>query len=290
MDLGAHLLALRYRADHSLAHVARVGRGEPDAEQPLDSIGGAKEVGEVAFPVSVGVDGLAEEHDLLESLCDGALHLSDQVGKRQAPLAAAGVGHHAVGAELVAAALHRDPGAHAAAAPGLEVAVGLVAIQARVGDGPMGGAPQQLGEVPVTVRADHEVEDRRMVEQARAQVLRHAARHPHHQAGAPRLEARELAQAPEHPLLGVLADRTGVDEDGVGVLGGARDRHAGSFQDTSHELAVRLVHLAAVGLEEHALHGAATIAWGPQGRPPTARRAGRDRDRGRVGPAIDKSP
>jgi len=55
----------------------------------------------------------------------------------------------------------------------------------------------------------------------------------------------------------VLADGAGVEQDGVGLVRAVRERHAGTFEHAGHQLAVRHVHLAAVGFKEYAIHGAA---------------------------------
>ena len=131
----------------------------------------------------------------------------------------------------------------------------------------------------VAVGAHHEVEHARLVQQPRAQVLRHAAGHADHDLGARGLDPRELAEPAEHAQLGVLADRAGVEQDRIGVICARDQRHAGALQHAGHGLCVGHIHLAAVGLEEHALHEAATIARvGRAGRSPSvAVRSGRSR-------------
>jgi hypothetical protein len=94
-----------------------------------------------------------------------------------------------------------------------------------------------------------------LVEQLLAQVLGHAAGDADDQRGVGGLEAREVAEAAQHALLGVLADRAGVEDHRVGVLGAVHERHAGALEHAGHEFAVGHVHLAAVGFQEHARHG-----------------------------------
>ena len=257
VHVGAELRAPGVRGDQALGDVRGVGRGVADPLQALDLVRGAHQVGEVALAVAPRVHGLAQEHHLAEAARDRAAHVGEQGLERQAALASACVGHHAVGAELVATALHRDPGAHARRAPRLEVAVGLVAVEPHAGDRRARRVPQQLGKRAVAVGPHHQVEHPRFVEQALAQVLGHAAGHAHHQARALALEAGELAQPAQHALLGMLPDRAGVEDHRVGVLGALHQRQAGALEHARHHLAVRHVHLAAVGLEEHALHGPA---------------------------------
>jgi hypothetical protein len=53
------------------------------------------------------------------------------------------------------------------------------------------------------------------------------------------LEVRELAERPEHALLGVLADGAGVERSRVRVVGRVDQRHAGALQHAGHELGCR---------------------------------------------------
>ena len=246
--------ALRHRRDHAPAHVARMRGREADAREPLHPARGPQQVGEVVRAVVVGVHGLAQEHDLPETLRHGRPYLAYQVRERQTAFAAAGVGDDAVGAELVAAALDGDPGAHARLALGLEVAVGLVAVEPRVRDRFPGRAPEQVGKRAVAVGAHDQVEHARLVEQSRAEVLGHAAGDADDQVRVAALEPGEVPEPPQHALLGVLADRAGVEDHRVGVLGTIGEAHARAQQHARHQFAVGHVHLAAVGLEEHTLH------------------------------------
>ncbi len=65
----------------------------------------------------------------------------------------------------------------------------------------------------------------------------------HAEDGALALVALQLADAAEDPLLGVVAHRTGVDEDHVGLVGGRHRDHPLAPQDAGHELGVGHVHL-----------------------------------------------
>ena len=64
----------------------------------------------------------------------------------------------------------------------------------------------------------------------------------------------ELAEPAEHALLGVLANGAGVENHRVCVVRALHQLHAGALEHAGHELGVRHVHLAAVGLEEDAFH------------------------------------
>ena len=64
------------------------------------------------------------------------------------------------------------------------------------------------------------------------------------------LPCPSMLGAREHPLLGLLAHRAGVDAGSTSaVAGSSRARVAAAIEQAQHQLAVGDVHLAAVGLE-----------------------------------------
>ena len=117
---------------------------------------------------------------------------------------------------------------------------------------PLLGEADELGQVAVRVRADDQVDLGDALEQHGAEPLRHAADHAEHVAGP--LVALQLAHAADHPLLGVVPHGAGVDQHDVGVGRIVGAHVALAAQDAEHELGVRHVHLAAVGLDVDALH------------------------------------
>ena len=76
--------------------------------------------------------------------------------------------------------------------------------------------------------------------------LRHAAHHPDHHVGARALQRPELAELREHLVLGLLADRAGVEEDEVGVVLAVGQLVVVRLEQTRDTLGVVLVHLTAV--------------------------------------------
>ncbi len=65
-------------------------------------------------------------------------------------------------------------------------------------------------------------------------------------------EPRQVAQAPQHALLRMLANRAGVEQDNVGVLGTGGGGVTGAAQQPADQLGVGDIHLAAVGLDKDA--------------------------------------
>jgi hypothetical protein len=72
----------------------------------------------------------------------------------------------------------------------------------------------------------------------------------------------QLAHAPDHPLLGVVADGTGVHQHHVGVHRLVGADVALPTQEPEHQLGVGHVHLAAVGLDVHPLGHGLKLAGG----------------------------
>src|SRR5260370_10297902 len=83
-------------------------------------------------------------------------------------------------------------------------------------------------------------------------MLRHTAEQAQLHLGTRMLEAGEIAQTPQHPLFGVLANRTRIQEDDVGQLGARRRRITRALKNRAHELRVCDIHLAAVRFDIYA--------------------------------------
>ena len=100
------------------------------------------------------------------------------------------------------------------------------------------------------LRAEHQVDVRRALDDGRALLAGHAAAHADQQARVALLQVAHAAQVGEHLLLGLLAHRAGVEQDQVrlvGVVG--RLQPLGGAQHVGHLVRVVLVHLAAEGAD-----------------------------------------
>ena len=132
---------------------------------------------------------------------------------------------------------------------GADVGVGLGAIQPHVDRRIEARAREQLRQSAIAVGSGDQVEVRRLLGNRGAIMLRHASEEPELEAGPRALEARQSAQAPEHALLGVFANRAGVEQDHVGVFGTLGAAVPGAAHDRADRLRVGDIHLASVGLE-----------------------------------------
>ena len=230
-------------------------RGEADSLHAVDRRDQAQQAAKIDVAEAIGVDRLPEQHDFpCTALGESADVGQNRLG-RHAALASAHVWHHAKRAKAVASAHRGDVCAHAALVRGRDIGVGLAAVQAHVDLGHLprrieAGAAEQFGQPSVAVRPGDEVEPRRLLDQRGAVVLRHASEQPQPQFGTGVLEPRKVAQAPQHPFLGMLANRAGVEQDDVGVFGTAGGGVAGAAQHPADQLGVGDIHLAAVRLDK----------------------------------------
>ncbi len=102
-------------------------------------------------------------------------------------------------------------------------------------------------ERAIAVGPDDDADVRCALEEHRAQALRHASGNAHHRR---RLHVPlELPEPPDHALLGVIANRAGVDENHVGAVGTVDGIVARCRELPEHQLGVAHVHLAAVSLD-----------------------------------------
>ena len=142
--------------------------------------------------------------------------LGDDLRGRARHLAPARGGHDAVGAAAVAA--HRD--LH----PRLELALALhreVAGEALELEEALRGdavARQELGELVHLPGSEGHVHEREHLEDLVLQRLGPAAADPDHPLRVLRLQPLGLAEVADEPVVGLLADRAGVEEDQVGAV------------------------------------------------------------------------
>src|SRR5580765_9052841 len=132
-------------------------------------------------------------------------------------LTSARLRYHAEGAVLLAPFHHRHelpqpPGGGRARSDLDEGAL------ARLQHGPALAAHpiDELGDTGDGGRAEDQVDRRGAALDRALMKLRHAAHHADDELGLLRLEQAKLAELREHLILGLLTDRTGIDENQVG--------------------------------------------------------------------------
>ncbi len=252
----AHRGGRRHRLDHSRREVGGVRRSEPDPPDPVDRPDRPQQVGEIMAAVLPRVHRLAEQRHLAHAVLAPAGCTSRTTSaSRRLPLRPAGGRDDAEGAAIIAAALHRNErgrsrfthlGDVLVVLPAAVLHIGHPAPAARRAAAVRAGSGSRPGRPPGRRLGD-------LLEEYRPQSLGHAADDAEDRSGT--LVTLELPHPADDPLLGVVADGAGIDQHHVGPLGPLGRDVAVPRQHAEHQLGVRDVHLAAVGLDPDTLHG-----------------------------------
>ena len=115
-------------------------------------------------------------------------------------------------------------------------------------------AGQELGQLVDLAGAERDVDEREPREHLVLDRLGPAAADADHAVGSLALEPLGLAEVSDEPVVGVLADRAGVEQDQVGLFAALGLAVAERLEHPLHPLGVVLVHLAPERREVIALH------------------------------------
>src|SRR5439155_4779828 len=127
-------------------------------------------------------------------------------------------------------------------------------------------AGEELRELVDLAGPEGDVDERELAEDLVLDRLRPAAADADDPLGIAPLERRGLVEVGDEALVGLLADRAGVEEDEVRVAGVGCLVVAERLEHALHALGVVLVHLAAERRDVVALHGAQRTPAGVSGR------------------------
>ena len=168
-------------------------------------------------------------------------------------LGAAGIGHYAVGTDVVASPHDGDEGRNAVLvrAHRRNVRVGLVPGKEDVYL--RADCFQQAGEGTVGVRPCDQIH-LSGIQQLVFQAFRHAPHDAHHEPGTFFPELVEYVQPSPDALLGIVADAAGVGHHQIGLFHDFRARVPGLPEDGKNDFGVIDVHLAPVCLNIGFLH------------------------------------
>ncbi len=243
-----------------VADILGVGRGKTHAKVRRHGCHALEQAGKIhgfrlALP-QVAVHVLSQQRNfLIPFLIHVAGFPDNGVGIPRA-FRAAGIGHHAVRAHIVAPAHNGNKGRYAVfvCAHRRNVRVGLLPGEENINlravrrDG-----LQQAGEGTVGVRAHHQIY-LPGVQQFVFQAFCHAAHNAHQGAGTGFALLVENLQAAPDALLRVVADGAGVGHNEVGFLHALRAGVAGFLQDGKNDFGVIHVHLTPVCFNIGFLH------------------------------------
>ena len=204
----------------------------------------------------IGVDVLPDQRDFTHAIVGEPQHVVDDFRDRTGYFGAAGIGHHAKRAKLVATFLHSDERRNAAGADrcrvrrrqkaelvlnrefGLQRAAVAFCLR------------QKLRQMMVALRTDHDIDGGRAADDLRAFRLRDAA--GHRDADSAALARRFVLHHAQPPEFGVdlfgglFADVTGVENHQVRVIHAWCLDKALGRQRVHHALRIVDVHLTAV--------------------------------------------
>ena len=253
MDRTADILLRGHHLEQFIAHILRVRRCKADTQQGRDVGHTAHQLRKIDLTPAVGVHVLTQERHLAVAILEkGASLCYDRLCIATA-LTTARVGHHAVGAEVVATAHDRDKATHTVLvdAHRCNLAVGLFrgeedidALRTRL------GSLQQIRKVAIGIRTGHYIDTRLGLQERLVQTLGHATHDAHHKARLLLLQATHLGETSPDALLGIVANRTGVDQNHIGLglrLGVAV---AVLLENRDDNLRIAHIHLTAVGLDK----------------------------------------
>ncbi len=109
---------------------------------------------------------------------------------------------------------------------------------------------EQLGNLAVLVRTDDVIDAIDLFDEARAQVLRHAACHDELDPWTVLLEELHLGYSRLGAFFRLFPYGTGVEEKQIRFFGVFGGEAAVSFEHRRDERGIVLVHLAAVGIDQ----------------------------------------
>ncbi len=207
--------------------VPRMRAREPDPPNPGHAVHRREQSGEVALRIVgrlVVVHDLAEQVNFGPTATDRLVNLGQDLRLRAHPLVPPGLRHHAERAVVVAALDDGHVGLHRVALRVIPSgndtsSYGLTSIWR---DPVRMASSMSAGSLRSAMRADDDVHGPGPPEQRRAILLGQASGHRDHRGLAARTGlAAQLADAAEHLVLGLLANRAGVQDDDVGVGGSA---------------------------------------------------------------------
>src|SRR2546425_4138134 len=266
--------ALGHRVDHGPPKVLRVWAGEADALDALDRVARPEQLAdlrpdlgrEIAPP---RVDVLAEQGELSHAFACEPRHLRRDLTWASAHLASANGRHDAVGALRVAT--HRD------LYPGLEPALAVhrqLTREAPVVDAespacdaePAGSQP--LAEMRDRARPERDVDVRIEIEEPLALRFGVATPDRDHLLRVAPLDRGSLREMRRELLIGLLADRAGIEDENVGLVLRGRLAETELLQHALDPLTVVSVHLAAEGRDVVPAHGPECYPWSFRTRPP----------------------
>ncbi len=260
MQVLAHRRRLGHGRDHVGAHVLGMRAREADPVDAWHRVERAQECGEArrdgrAQVTAVGVHVLAEQRQLAHAVGRERRRLAHEVVRVAAVLAAAHARDDAVGAVAVAAG--RDLQPRLVGAVALERQLAGEAVERReVAARDLAARLDEVAQAMDVARPERQVDERELLEELVLHRLRPAPSHDDHLAGVALLGGAGVHQVGDEAVVGLLADRAGVEDEEVGVGRRRRLAEPDGLEQALDPLGVVHVHLAAERRDVVAPHAA----------------------------------
>ena len=253
MEIGHQLRQIAMGGDQIIIHVIGVAGGVAQPLQPVDLGHLPQQAAQGVIPrrpcAVIGIHVLAQKRQLPHPARHEIARLGQDAVHRAADLGPARVGHHAKGAKLVAAFLHRQKRRRPARSLAFGQKVKLH-LGGKLGVHGLPPGARHLGQAVIGLRADHQIDHGHPPQDLIALGLRHAARHTNLHARLGLLQRFQPAKVGVKLFAGLFADVAGVQQHHIRILGCLGQHIAIRAHRLSHALAVVDVHLTAVGLDE----------------------------------------
>jgi hypothetical protein len=265
-----HMLADCWRGRHGFddarSKIGGIRTGEAQAPQAIDLARRAKQIGKIVLAIVVAIDGLPQQGDLAGTLLHQPRYLQDNVLKPTTSFGATGVRDDAESAAVVTPPLYRHKSGGSLIPHGGDVLVVLPRSKLGIAHPLTGiGQTKEVGEIAVSVGPDHQVHAGHLGQESRSEALRHTSHDAEHVPIA--LVTLQLSQTPDYPLFGIVPHSAGVHQHHIGIGWIVGPHVAVAAEHAEHQLGVRHVHLAAVGLDVDAFHESRKIlGWEVSGK------------------------
>ena len=198
--------------------------------------------------VTVRVNILPEQRHIFVTFLPHVAYLVQNAVDVAASLPSARVRHDTVGAEVIAAAHDGDEAGHVHTRH-LERDHVAICFLRRQFDmdrllAPLYGS-DKVRQIHVRVGAGHQI-GAVPIHQFLFDALGHTTEYPDNQMFLLLAQRLKVLQSPDDTLFGIIAHRTGIDEDCVCLTDIVRQFVSVGLHDRSHDLAIRHIHLASV--------------------------------------------
>ena len=256
VQIGHQLRLCAMGGNQGVIHVVGMRCGIADALKPVDLGQLADQRRQTARRPMPGIHILTQQSDFAHPGGHQIAGFLNDPRCGAADFAATGVGHNAKRTEFVAALLHGQecswpPGDFGAGGQMVKLVIrGEISIQRPLS---LRHLIHHRGQAVITLRADHQIDQRHPAQDLCPFGLCHTAGHADAQIGFGGFQRAQPANVGKYLFGRFFADMAGVEQNQIGLFGHIGGDIALGAHGFGHALAVIDVHLTAIGLDEQFL-------------------------------------